>query len=67
MSKILRLLTVSLLLAGIMIATIGAGAVFAQWGGDVNGNEPDTADQDRLRDGSCNDTCDGDGPWWLTE
>ena len=66
MSKILRLLTVSLLLAGIMIATIGAGAVFAGGNGDDNGNAPETADQDRLRDGSC-DTCDGDGPWWLTE
>ena len=64
MSKILRLLTVSLLLASIMIATIGAGTVFAGGDGDVNGNGTDNGDVIRLRDGSC-DTCDGDGPPWL--
>jgi len=62
MSKILRLFTVSLLLAGIMIATV-AGPVFAAGGGngDANGNAPDYGDPQR--DGSCGD-CDGDGPWW---
>jgi hypothetical protein len=66
MSKILRLLTVSLLLASIMIATVGGGTVFAGGNGDDNGNGTVNGDTDRLRDGSC-DTCDGDGPWWLTE
>ena len=64
MSKILRLLTVSLLLASIMIATVGGSTVFAGGDGDVNGNGTDNGDVIRLRDGSC-DTCDGDGPPWL--
>jgi len=47
-SKILRLLTMSLLLGSIMIASF-AGAVFA-----------DDQDQVRLQDGSCcEDPCDG--------
>ena len=66
MSKILRLLTVSLLLASIMIATVGGGTVFAGGNGDDNGNGTDNGDTIRLRDGSC-DTCDGDGPSWVTE
>ena len=66
MSKILRLLTVSLLLASIMIATIAGGAVFAGGNGDDNGNGTDNGDVIRLRDGSC-DTCDGDGPSWLED
>ncbi|MFC2073025.1 hypothetical protein ACFLUU_10110 [Chloroflexota bacterium] len=61
MSKILRLLTVSLLLASIMIATVGSSTVFAAWNGDDTGNWDVNGDPDRLRDGSC-DTCDGDGP-----
>ena len=57
MSKILRLLTVSLLLAGIMIATV-AGPVFAAPGdGGQKG--------DCLRAGPCDPI--GDGPWWYTE
>ncbi len=53
MSKILRLLTVSLLLTSIMIASF-AGAVFAGEEGKEYG------DPDRLRDYSCcEDPCDG--------
>ena len=66
MSKILRLLTVSLLLASIMIATVGGGTVFAGGNGDDNGYGTENGDTDRLRDGSCCD-CDGDGPPWLPE
>ncbi|MFC1958591.1 hypothetical protein ACFLV6_01560 [Chloroflexota bacterium] len=59
MSKILRLLTVSLLLASIMVATIGGGAVFAGQNGDQT--------QTQTRD--CTDDCvpDGDGPPWLED
>ena len=63
MSKILRLLTVSLLLASIMIATVG-GVAFAGGYGDDNGNGTENGITDRDRDGSCGD-CDGDGPPWL--
>ena len=65
MIKRFKTLIVSLLLASIMIASF-AGAVFAGGNGDVNGNGTVNGDTDRLRDGSC-DTCDGDGPPWLTE
>jgi len=62
------LLTVSLLLASIMIATVGGGTVFAggSWNGDDNGKgEENGGDVDRLRDPSlCDTTCDGDGPSW---
>ena len=64
MSKRIRLLVISLTLAVIMIASF-AGAVFAgAYGyGDDNGN----GDCEQLRDGSCNDTCDGDSNPWLEE
>ena len=50
MSKVLRLFTVSLLLASIMIATL-AGAAFADRNcHDDYGNAPESAVQDRDRD-----------------
>lgn len=58
MSRILRLLTVSLLLVSIMIASF-AGAVFAGEEGKEYG------DPDRLRNPDCERVYDGLGPSWL--
>jgi len=60
-SKILKVLTMSLLLASIMIASF-AGAVFAGEEGEQKG-EPDP-----LRNCTCEFVdCDGQGPPWATE